>query len=85
MKEYNKPLKNVKITGEIVTPGLYPLSKEATLEDLLQISGGYTADALVDGIEIFRDSVKIAWENNNFILSDNDSLHVLQKIWTNSS
>ncbi len=79
LKEYNKPLKNVKITGEIVTPGLYPLSKEATLEDLLQISGGYTADALVDGIEIFRDSVKIAWENNNFILSDNDSLHVLQK------
>ena len=38
-----------------------------------------SSNALIDGIEVFRDSLKVAWENKNFILSGGDSLNVLKK------
>ena len=38
-----------------------------------------TNNALKKGIEIFRDSLKIGWNNNNFLLKGGDSLNVLKK------
>ncbi len=76
---YFKPIESVIITGEIKTPGIYPVNNLTTLSDILNLSGGYTDIALKDGIEIYRDSLKIAWERENFILEDGDSLNVKKK------
>ncbi len=74
-----KPIESIIITGEIKTPGIYPVNNLTTLSDILTLSEGYTDFALKDGIEIYRDSLKIAWERKDFILKDGDSLNVLKK------
>ena len=71
---YFEPIQSVKISGEIKIPGIYPVNIPTTLEQLLIESGGLTDLALEDGIEIFRDSLKIAWLNKDFFLNDGDSL-----------
>ena len=43
------------------------------------LSGGYTDIALEEGIEIFRDSLKIGWEMESFLLENGDSLNVMKK------
>ena len=74
--------KSVIVTGEVIFPGLYNINNQKTLRDIVSFSGGLTKDALNDGIEVFRDSLLIAWENMNFILEDGDSLNVLRKTGT---
>ena len=78
-KKYFKPIGSVKITGEISSPGTYPVNNSTTLKELMNMSGGYTENALQNGVEIFRDSLKIAWDNDSFTLNHNDSLNVLKK------
>ena len=77
--KYYKKLNIVNITGEVMNPGLYTLNDYTTLQELLDLSGGYTQNALENGIEIFRDSLKVGWENKKFFLKGNDSLNVLAK------
>ena len=77
---YFKPLKSVMISGEVYKPGLYNVNNQKTLKDVIVASGGVTNDALDLGIEIFRDSLRIAWENMDFILEDGDSLNVLKEL-----
>ena len=74
-----EPIESIIITGEVETPGAYPANNLTTLDDILALSGGYTDFALKDGIEIFRDTLKIAWEKTSFILEGGDSLNVLKK------
>ena len=78
-KNANHPIESVKITGQINTPGIYPVNVLTSLSDLLNLSGGLTEYALKNGIEIFRDSLKIGWESEDFILESGDSLNVLKK------
>lgn len=73
------PIESITITGEIETPGSYPVNNLTTLNDIINLSGGLSENALVDGIEIFRDSLQIAWDSKTFILNDGDSLNVLKK------
>ena len=79
---YYKPLMSVMISGEVYSPGLYNVNNQKTLKDVIIASGGLTNDALESGIEVFRDSLRIAWENMNFILEDGDSLNVLKRTGT---
>ena len=74
-----KPIESIIITGEINTPGIYPVNNLTTLADIISLSGGYTDFALKDGIEIYRDTLKIAWERESFLLEGGDSLNVLKK------
>jgi protein involved in polysaccharide export with SLBB domain len=47
---------NIKVSGEVVIPGEYPLlSDNETLQSILDRSGGFTKNALVDGISIYRN------------------------------
>ncbi|MAU64803.1 MAG: hypothetical protein CL882_02115 [Dehalococcoidia bacterium] len=78
-KMFFKPIESIIITGEVKKPGSYPVNNSSSLTDILDLSGGYSDNALEDGIEIFRDSVKISWENKNFILESGDSLNVLKR------
>jgi len=75
----HQPIESVQITGEIKTPGIYPVNNLTTLATVLDLSGGYTSYALENGVEVFRDSVKIAWEKDTFFLHAGDSLNVLKK------
>ena len=78
-KNIYKPIQDIIITGEIAYPGIYPVNELTTLNDIIDLSGGLTNFALKDGIEIFRDSLKIAWEKNTFALTSGDSINVLKK------
>ena len=78
-KNQYHPIESVIITGEIKYPGVYPVNNLTDLSKILEKSGGYTEYALDQGIEIFRDSLKIGWQNTSFILKDGDSLNVLKK------
>jgi protein involved in polysaccharide export with SLBB domain len=74
-----QPIESIIITGEVITPGLYAVNNITSLESVLQMAGGYTNNALIEGIEVFRDSLKIGWEKSSFLLNDGDSLNVLKK------
>ena len=76
---YFQPLESVQITGEIKTPGIYTVNNLNTLSDLIDRSGGVTSNSLNNGIEIFRDSLKIAWSDMMFILEDGDSINVKKR------
>ena len=78
-KEVLEPIESVIITGEVKTPGIYPVNYLTNLNDILKLSGGYTDLSLKNGIEIFRDTIRIAWEKETFLLKDGDSLNVLKK------
>ena len=77
--DQHQPIESVKITGEIKIPGLYPVNNLTTLGTILDLAGGYTNHALKNGVEVFRDSLKIAWEDDTFFLNNGDSLNVLKK------
>ena len=73
------PISSVIVTGEVKKPGSVAINFKTTISDIIELSGGITNYALSDGIEIFRDSLKIAWEDRNFIISENDSINFLRK------
>ena len=73
------PIEAIIITGEVKKPGAYPVNNLTTLGEILKKSGGYSDNALIGGVEIFRDSVNIAWENDLFILKHGDSLNVVKR------
>ena len=77
--KFFEDIESIKITGEINTPGIYPVNNLTTLSSIIEMSGGFTKFALKDGIEIYRDSLRIGWLDKSFILNDGDSLNVLKK------
>jgi len=77
--KYYRNIESVIITGEITAPGIYPVNNLTTLDLVINAAGGLTDFALKHGIEIFRDSLKIGWNDEYFPLFDGDSLHVLKK------
>ncbi len=78
-KSFFEPIKSVVVTGEINAPGNYPINNLTTLQDIVLLAGGLTELALEDGIEIYRDSLKIAWEKPDIFLAEGDSLRFLKK------
>ena len=78
-KKYYEKIKSVEITGEVKIPGIFPVNNHSTLKEVLEMAGGLSDFALKNGIEIFRDSLKIGWENDSFILRHGDSLNVMEK------
>ena len=77
--ELNAPIQKVSISGEVKNPGLIALDSQTTLEEAIEIVGGLTDDALPTGIEVFRDSLKVAWQNKDLLLLEGDSINVLKK------
>ena len=74
-----KDIESIVITGQVNNPGIYSVNNLTTLSQVLDKAGGYTNSALLNGVEVFRDTLKIAWENDNFILQDGDSINVVKK------
>ena len=72
-------VESIIITGEVQAPGIYPVNNLSTLGDVIKLSGGLTPLALKDGIEIFRDSLRVGWTKLSLELNAGDSLNVLRK------
>jgi protein involved in polysaccharide export with SLBB domain len=71
---------NVQILGEIKIPGDYPLlQNNESLQSLVNRAGGFTEKSLEDGIEIYRDSLRVAWKNMALPLMAGDSIIVKRK------
>ena len=71
---------NVLVLGEVKVPGSYPLlSDNEPLHSLINRAGGFTSYAFPDAIEIFRDSLRVGWENTNISISSGDSIVIKPK------
>ena len=71
---------NIKILGEVQVPGSYPqLSDQESLQSFIDRADGFTSKAHTEGIEIFRDSLRVAWENTNIPLAPGDSVVIKEK------
>ena len=72
--------KNVLILGEVKVPGSYPLlTKNENLQSFINRAGGLTENAFPEAIEIFRNSLRIGWENTKIPISAADSIIVKPK------
>ena len=70
----------IKILGEVNTPGAYPQIKDdESLQSFIDRAGGFTSKAYSEGIEIFRDTIRVAWENTNIPLSPGDSVVIKER------
>lgn len=71
---------NVLITGEVKTPGSYPILRDReTLDSIIERAGGFTINALEKGIEIYRDTLKVAWQNTDVTIFPGDSIAIKEK------
>jgi len=71
---------NIKILGEVKVPGSYPqLSDHESLQSFIDRADGFTSMAHTEGIEIFRDTLRVAWENTNIPLAPGDSVVIKEK------
>ena len=71
---------NVKILGEVKIPGSYPiLSDDESLQSFVNRAGGFTPKAFSGGIQIFRDTIRVAWENTSIPLFPGDSVVIKER------
>lgn len=72
--------RNVSITGEVVYPGGYVLeSKNQTLKDLLEMSGGPTSEAFLLGTEFLRNGLKLNIDFEKLVNGNSEKHNVLLK------
>lgn len=77
--KYFRDIESVVITGEIKNPGIYPVNNLTTLKSVISSAGGYTGIALKNGIQVFRDTLMVGWNDIDFPLFNGDSLNILKK------
>ena len=83
---YFHDLRKIQLSGELKFPGIYALiKKDETLREVIKRAGGLTSEAFIEGLDFFRDSLKIS---SNFkraiegdlkydvILKDNDNVFI---------
>ena len=72
---------NVSISGEVNIPGNYPIIKDSeTLNSIIDRAGGLTNKASEEGIEILRDSLRVASQDDQIIIMPGDSILVKEKL-----
>jgi protein involved in polysaccharide export with SLBB domain len=65
----------VSIKGEIKSEGIYSISNR-TLKDIINDAGGFTSNAFIDGIELYRDTLRVGINSLSMIPINGDSLFV---------
>lgn len=81
-----RSLGNIKVTGEVLSPGYYPLSRrDETASDMIVRAGGLTPVGSLENAQVFRNgtrvgidltSTKLKNQRNLFVLLEGDSVHV---------
>ena len=54
----------VRVEGEVVSPGVYPVDDRASPDDAIRLAGGLTQNAYLYGTEFSRESVRIDQQKN---------------------
>ena len=67
--------KFVKLQGEVISEGVYSISKR-TINQIINDAGGFTNNALTEGVELHRDSLRVALNSLSIIPIDGDSIYV---------
>ncbi len=62
LKQISSDIKTVELTGEVYFPGIYPISENQTLSQLIRRAGGYTEYASPEAAFFQREALKKAEE-----------------------
>tara|TARA_B100001142_G_scaffold192320_1_gene191313 strand:- start:3562 stop:6420 length:2859 start_codon:yes stop_codon:yes gene_type:complete len=60
IKQLATEIRTVEISGEVYFPGVYPISKDETLSQIINRAGGFTGDASAIAASFTRESIKEA-------------------------
>lgn len=70
---------HVIVAGEVNVPGVYTIQKkEESLAEIIERAGGYSANAFSEGLQMFRDSLKIVLKGDDISVLHADSIYVPQ-------
>ncbi|MEE8341538.1 MAG: SLBB domain-containing protein [Candidatus Neomarinimicrobiota bacterium] len=73
---YTEP-EYVTLSGKINIPGKYTIQqKEETLSDILLRAGGFSSNAFVNGLQMYRDSMQVVLHGYDVFVAGGDSVHV---------
>jgi len=65
----------VSIKGEINSEGIYSIANR-TLKDIINDAGGFTSNAFIDGIEVYRDTLRVGVNSLSMVPLNGDSVFV---------
>jgi len=67
----------VTISGQVNIPGTYTIQKkEEKLESIINRAGGFTENAYIDGLRMYRDSVQVVLRDYDIFITNKDSIVV---------
>ena len=73
---YSNP-KYITISGQVSVPGKYIIQKkEESLGDIITRAGGFSNNAYVDGLQMYRDSVQVVLRGSDIFVAEGDSVYV---------
>ncbi len=76
--KYTHP-KYVVLNGEVEIPGKYTIQKkEETLQNIIDRAGGFSPNAYVKGLQMYRDSIQVVLRGYDIFVADGDSVHIPQ-------
>jgi protein involved in polysaccharide export with SLBB domain len=68
--------KYITISGKVNIPGKYTIQKkEETLDDIIIRAGGFSDDAYIDGLQLYRDSTQVVLRGPDIFVSFGDSVY----------
>ena len=71
--------KYVTISGQVNVPGKYTIQKkEETLENIISRAGGFSNNAYIEGLQMYRDSIQVVLTGHDMFIADGDSVYVPQ-------
>jgi protein involved in polysaccharide export with SLBB domain len=67
--------KYVYLNGEVKSEGIYSIANRS-IEKLINNAGGLTSNAYIEGIELYRDTIKVGINDLSMIPIDGDSIYI---------
>ena len=76
IKNISKNINNyVSINGEVKSEGIYSISNRSIFE-IINDAGGFTSNAFVEGIEVYRDTLRVGVNSLSMVPLNGDSIYV---------
>lgn len=67
----------ITIGGQINIPGKYTIQqKEETLENIIARAGGFSSNAYIEGLQLYRDTLQVVLHGYDMIVTNGDSVYV---------
>jgi len=73
----NSEPKYVTVSGKVNVPGKYTIQrKEETLENIIKRAGGFSENAYINGLQLYRDSIQVVLRGYDVFVAGGDSVYV---------